>query len=214
MAAETLEESREVRSKGEGPESRCGAPEGNQQPHGGGGFFGDTYRVGLWAFLGTLTMLFMGFTSAYVFRKASADWQPLSPPRLLWANTGALILSSLALQAARRRVKQWAFRDANIWLAATGLLGGLFVVGQLLAWRSLQVQGIYLATNPHSSFFYILTGLHGIHLLGGLIWFAVVARRVYRMALVPGEDGLALFATYWHFLTVLWIYLFVLLFLA
>jgi cytochrome c oxidase subunit 3 len=211
MAAETVEESREVRSRGEGPESRCGSPEGNRRP-GGDGFFGDTYRVGLWAFLGTLTMLFMGFTSAYVFRKASVDWQPLSPPRLLWANTVALVLSSLTLQAARRRVKGWAFREANVWLIATGLLGGLFVVGQLLAWRGLQGQGIYLASNPHSSFFYILTGLHGIHLLGGLVWFAVVARRVYRMAHVPGEDGLALFATYWHFLGVLWVYLFLLLF--
>ena len=73
-------------------------------------------------------------------------------------------------------------------------------------------QGVFLATNPHSSFFYMLTGLHGLHLLGGLFWFAAVLVDVRRMAYTPGEDGLRLFATYWHFLGALWLYLLVLLF--
>jgi cytochrome c oxidase subunit 3 len=157
-------------------------------------------------------MLFMGFTSAYVFRRASADWRPLAPPALLWVNTGTLLASSVSLQLARRRLRDWALREANHWLAATGVLGGAFVVGQYLVWRGLQARGVYLASNPHSSFFYVLTGLHGVHLLGGLVWFSVVARKVYRMAHPPGEDGLALFATYWHFLGVLWVYVFLLLF--
>lgn len=168
--------------------------------------------MGLWAFLGTLTMLFIGFTSAYIVRRASLDWRPLSPPRLLWLNTAALLASSATLQVARRRLRDWAVKEANGWLLVTGVLGVAFVAGQFLAWRALQAQGIFLASNPHSSFFYVLTGLHAVHLLGGLIWFSVVATRVSRMAYVPGEDGLGLFATYWHFLGGLWVYLFVLLF--
>ena len=179
---------------------------------GGGGALGDTALFGLWAFLGTISMLFIGFTSAYLIRRASVDWRPLSPPWILWANTAALLASSLTLQAARKRLREWDLRGLFPWVAATGVLGVLFLAGQLLAWRRLAAQGIFLASNPHNSFFYMLTGLHGLHLLGGLLWFAAVLVQVRRMAYTPGEDGLRLFATYWHFLGVLWLYLLVLLF--
>jgi len=174
--------------------------------------FADTARVGLWAFMGTVSMLFIGFTSAFLLRRASPDWQPLQAPSLLYASSAALVLSSLTLAIARRRLLGWDLVGSERWTLATGLLGAGFVAAQLGAWRQLARQGVFLATNPSSSFFYVLTGLHIIHLLGGLAWFSVVALRLRRMAFAPGEDGLGLFATYWHFLGGLWLYLLVLMF--
>jgi len=180
--------------------------------HGGGGVFGDPARFGLLAFLGTVSMLFVGFTSAYIVRRSSADWRPIGAPVLLWLNTALLVASSLTLESARRRLSAWDLRAARDRVVATGALGVLFVAGQLLAWRQLAVRGVYLASNPHSSFFYVLTGLHAVHLAGGLVWLTLVLSRFARMTLTPGQDGLRLFATYWHFLGGLWIYLVLLLF--
>jgi cytochrome c oxidase subunit 3 len=189
-------------------------PDGDGGDDGSRGAAGDPRRFGLWLFLGSLTMLFVGFSSAYVVRRAAADWAPLPPPRILWASGAAILASTAALEVARRRLRGWDLLGAQAWLAATGTLGALFLAGQLLAWRALAAMGVYLATNPHSSFFYVLSGLHALHLLGGMVWFAVVMWRVRRMKYTPGGDALGLFATYWHFLTALWVYLFLLLFLA
>ncbi|HET8645883.1 MAG TPA: cytochrome c oxidase subunit 3 [Vicinamibacteria bacterium] len=191
-----------------------GRPHGDGGGDGPPGAAGDPRRFGLWLFLGTLTMLFLGFSSAYVVRRAGADWAPLPRPGVLWVGAGLLLASTVTLEIARRRLRGWDLVGTQGWLALTGVLGGLFLVAQLLAWRALAAQGVFLATNPHSSFFYVLSGLHALHLVGGLVWFAVALWKVRRMAYTPGEDALVLFATYWHFLTVLWAYLLVLLFLA
>src|SRR5688572_15221044 len=129
----------------------------------GAGLFGDTARVGLLAFLGTVSMLFIGFTSAYILRRASADWRPLDAPWMLWLNSLVLAGSSVTLEAARRRLRGWDLPSAQTLTLATGALGGVFVVGQWLAWQQLAAQGVFLATNPHSSFFYLLTGVHIVH---------------------------------------------------
>jgi cytochrome c oxidase subunit 3 len=157
-------------------------------------------------------MLFIGFTSAYILRRASLDWPPLSAPDVLWANTGLLVLSSVTLEVARRRLRGWDFPAAHGFMAATTFLGLLFLGGQFLGWRELQLRGVFLSSNPHSSFFYLLTGVHGLHLVGGLIWGLVAVTRLRRLGFTPGEDGLRLFATYWHFLGALWLYLLFLLF--
>ena len=180
---------------------------------GGGPHAGwDPARFGLWAFLGTVAMLFIGFTSAYILRRASADWQPLSAPPILWLNTLALLASSATLEIARRRLRGWDLSSCVRFVLLTGALGLVFVAGQYVGWQQLAAQGVFLASNPHSSFFYVLTGLHALHLLGGLCWFVVVLGRLRRLAYLPGEDGLRLFATYWHFLAGLWVYLLWLLF--
>jgi len=191
-----------------------GPPGRSEGPAGGGpsSLFGDAPRFGLWLFLGTASMLFIGFTSAYILRRASGDWRPLSAPPILWLNTAVLFLSSATLEGARRRLRGWDIPAAQAWLAFTGILGVSFVVGQVLAWRSLAASGVFLSSNPHSSFFYLLTGVHVAHLLGGLVWFMADFVRIRRLAFTPGEDGLRLFATYWHFLAVLWAYLLFLLF--
>jgi cytochrome c oxidase subunit 3 len=195
-----------------GPAGPAAPREGGEGPRRGPGH--DPARFGLWAFLGTVAMLFMGFTSAYLVRRESLDWRPLAPPALLWVNTAVLAASSAALVPARRALRGWSLGGARRWLGVTGFLGGGFLLGQVGAWRLLRGQGVFLASNPHSSFFYMLTGVHAAHLLGGLIWFAVAWWRLRRLALTPGTDALGLFATYWHFLGVLWLYLLVLLFVV
>lgn len=188
-------------------DSRPGGPDGGSSP-----LAGDPSRFGLLAFLGTVSMLFIGFTSAYILRRASADWQPLAAPPILWANTGLLVLSSVTLEGARRRLLSFDLAAARTGMAATSVLGVLFLAGQVLGWRALQAQGVFLSSHPHSSFFYLLTGIHGLHLLGGLVWGLLTVVRMRGLWLTPGEDGLRLFATYWHFLGALWLYLLFLLF--
>jgi cytochrome c oxidase subunit III len=214
MPAEALEKRPTRSGPGGGTGGGDDRPGGGHGPSGEGtpGVLGDPALFGLWAFMGTVTMLFVGFTSAYILRRASADWQPLLAPPVLWPNTAVLLGSSAALEVARRRLRGWDLAGSERWLAATGLLGALFLAGQYLAWRQLAGRGIFLATNPHSSFFYVLTGAHALHLVGGLGWFVAALGRLRRLDFLPGEDGLRLFATYWHFLGVLWIYLLFLLF--
>lgn len=203
MKADVLED----RGAGLPPEGTAERPEGE-----GGGLLGDPRRFGLLLFMGTVSMLFIGFTSTYIVRESGSDWRPLPIPPVLWANTLALLLSSFTLERSRRLLRGWDLPGMRTWLFLTGTLGFLFVGGQFLGWRTLRATGIYLSTNIHSSFFYLLTGLHAAHLLGGLIWFLVLLRQASRLALTPGTDELGLFATYWHFLGGLWLYLLFLLF--
>ena len=172
----------------------------------------DVARFGLWLLLATLSMMFIGFTSAYMVRRVAADWRELPlPPVLAW-NTAALLAASACLEIARRGLRAWDVPGAQRWLFATGVLGALFAGGQTYAWRQLAGLGVFLASNPHSSFFYLLTGVHLVHLAGGLVWLVAAFARLRRMAYAPGEDGLGLFAIYWHFLGALWAYLLVMLY--
>ncbi len=211
LPAELLEDAPALSDTGAGP-----GPPARPAPGGDGGRRGpvpfDPTRFGLLAFLGTVSMLFIGFTSALMLRRLSADWQPLTAPGLLYFNTLALGSSSACLEVARRRLRAFELSWVRGLVYLTFALGLLFVAGQCLAWRSLAGQGIYLSTNPSSSFFYLLTGIHMAHLAGGLVWLAVLVVRLRRMAVVPGSDALGLFALYWHFLGLLWLYLLIVLF--
>jgi len=218
MATELLEaRGPSLRPLGEKPGGPAG--HGPTDDGGDGGGWDSTWdpaRFGLWAFLGTVSMLFIGFTSAYIVRRASLDWRALPLPRLLWWNTAALLLSSASLQAARQRRRALDRRGLAGGLAATGVLAVLFVLGQVQAWRVMAARGFFMATNPHSSFFYMLSGVHLLHLGGGLVWFGAVLLRLHRWRLGAGgraaDRELSLFATYWHFLALLWLYVLVLIF--
>jgi len=185
---------------------------GGGPPEGPGALFGDPARFGLLAFLGTISMMFIGFTSAYLVRQTAADWRPLPAPRILWWNTALLLLSSVSLESARSGLRRADLAAARRGMGAAGLLGLAFAVGQVQAWRILTSQGLSLASNPHSSFFYVLSGLHVVHISSGLVWWTVAFGRLRGPALVRGHDGLRLFATYWHFLAGLWLYLLYVLF--
>ena len=174
---------------------------------------GNRYRIGIFVSLASIAMLFTSLSSAYIVRSGvTYDWYPIAVPRVMFGSTALLLLGSVSIEIARRKLKQSLSGAYSKYLLLTLLLGLGFLVSQLISWRQLAAQGLYISTHPHSSFFYVLTGMHAVHLIGGLAWFGVVLAQVRRMALTPGEDGLRLFATYWHFLSGLWVYLLVLLF--
>ncbi len=231
-------EDREPPLEGRGPSGRNGGGGGDPEPHGDWQEAEGRlrrYRIGLAIGLASVTMIFVSLTSAYVVRQGVGtwddargayvlDWRPLNILPILWWNTALLLLSSLTVELARRK----AFRhDVPVkiaadgtpiqgrsipWLAITVILGMGFLTGQYVAWQQLRAQGIYLATNPSSSFFYVLTAVHGLHLFGGLValaW-AAVASGLAR-PLESRRITVDIAAWYWHFMGVLWVYVLALL---
>jgi len=169
------------------------------------------YYTGMMLGLAAILMLFAAFTSAYVVRKGlSDDWQATAFPGILWLNSMVLLASSFTLEKARRW-RQVPARFQGWWWATTGL-GMIFLIGQILAWQELVADGVYLNTNPSSSFFYLLTGTHAVHLLGGVMALLYLSWRVWRRNSGGlGATALGVTALYWHFMDGLWIYLFLLL---
>lgn len=219
---------------GKRPTGGNGSRGGPQPPNGGGdqGSRGSRdaspqqYRIGMWLALAAILMMFAALSSAYVFRstRTQQNWQAFSVPLMLWVSTGLILASSATFEVARRALHRGEREVYRLWLSVSLLLGLGFLAAQLLAWRGLVGQGIYLATNPHSSFFYLLTGLHALHLVGGIIGLSYLvlrsARRASREEAAATADREAkrrattdAFGLYWHFMDGLWVYLFALLFL-
>ena len=197
-------------------------------------------RLGLLVALTPVLMLFVSFTSAYVVRQGLPtldprtnqlvrDWIPVKLPSLLLVNTFVLLLSSVGMELARRQTKLAAMAAAakspqgvpvnaegkTPWLGMTIALGLLFLIGQWMAWKQLAANGFYVATTPSSSFVYLLTGTHAVHLMGGVLallvagLFALLHRSVTTRSIVVDVTG-----WYWHFMAALWVYIFALLELA
>ncbi len=166
-------------------------------------------KLGLYVFLAVVTSLFALFISAYVMRMKLGDWRPLPEPDLLWINTGALILSSIALQWARVSAHQEQADRMRVGLLAGGVFALAFMVGQLLAWQQLVDLGYFVNTNPANAFFYLITGLHGLHLLGGLVAWSRTTIKVFGgMEVAKVRLSVELCAIYWHFLLLVWMILF------
>ena len=166
----------------------------------------------LFVLLAASTMVFAAFTSAFVVRRGlSDDWTSTPKPPILFVNTAVLLASSAALEMARRTLK-WRERSRfNTWWTAGTVLGIVFLVGQALAWRELKAAGVFVATNPSSSFFYVLTACHAFHLLGGIAALVYVNVQALRLSLGPAKrTAIDVSAVFWHFLDGLWIYLMVL----
>ncbi len=158
--------------------------------------------------LAAIIMFFMALTSSYIVRKGlGTDWQQTPLPPILWFNTVILLGSSLTIHLARRRERA-AFRP---WWTLTILLGLAFLGGQLLAWKQLNAAGMFLDTNPSSSFFYLLTAAHGLHLAGGIFVLFYVAFRDWRRSKISQAAAADLAAIYWHFMDGLWVFLYALL---
>jgi cytochrome c oxidase subunit 3 len=162
--------------------------------------------------IATVAMLFASFTAAILVRRTGMDWVRVSLPAIVWLNTAVIVVSSVVIEFGRGAVRRNARRQAVRLLEVAALLGGLFLVGQLAAWFALVGQGILLPTNPHASFFYVLSAVHGAHVVGGigaLIW---TMRRAKQGAYTPRHNtGLLHAAIYWHFVGIVWLYVLVLL---
>lgn len=169
-------------------------------------------KVGLGVFLAVASSLFALAISAYSIRMQMSDWWALPVPRLIWFNTALLIASSGALQWAQAAVRRDDLDATKTGLLAAAAASLAFVVGQLLAWRQLDEAGFGVVTNPANSFFYFMTGLHGIHVLGGLAVLGRTIDRTWRgIAVARLRLSVELCTLYWHFLLVVWLFLFALL---
>jgi cytochrome c oxidase subunit III len=218
IAASRRRGGRGGRGNGKGPNG--GGPGGG----GGGGddrrgFSPDRYRIGVLVGIASILMMFTALASAYIVRSGmttSVDWHGGQMPTFVYLSTALIVVSSLTFTRAKAAINHGDGPACRVWLAVTLLLGLGFLASQLLAWRQLVAQGVYLASNPHSSFFYVLTGLHGLHLAGGIL--ALSALMVYaRRAGGPESDVKKRAMTdvvgiYWHFMDFLWVFLFLLLF--
>jgi len=172
------------------------------------------YYAGMAIAIVAILMFFMALAAAFLIRKGTGGWVPVHIPGLLWVNTAILLASSATLEmACQRLAKSDAIGFRKLW-QVTQILGVMFLVGQLVAWRILAGQGIYLATNPASSFFYIFTGAHALHLLGGVCALLYVARRNYDHAKVSRGVAAEVASYYWHFMDALWLFLLALLYLG
>jgi cytochrome c oxidase subunit III len=170
-----------------------------------------TEKIGLGVFLAVVGALFALFTSAYFMRMELSDWQAPPLPRSLWVNTGILILSSIALHCGVLAARRNDIGNVRLALATGGLTALAFLVGQLFAWRELSADGYFLTVSPATSFFFLLTGMHGLHIIGGLVGMGRTSLNAWRAKPVGLALGVELCAMYWHFLLFVWLGLFVLL---
>jgi cytochrome c oxidase subunit 3 len=202
-----------------------GGPPPSQRGWGGDGSGGEgsedaerkargIYLTGTYLALATITMFFMALASAYIVRKGvGSDWLALDPPRILWLNTAVIVASSMTVEIARRKLAAKNAPAFRAWWGITTALGLLFLAGQIVAWRQLAEAGIFVSTNASSSFFYLFTASHGLHLLGGVFALVyVLIRGVWRgserftQSIAADVTGV-----YWHFMDGLWVFLFLLL---
>ena len=204
-----------TRSGGRGGSSSGGSDDGAGGP-GGDGFGGSgsvpqrTYITGMTVGLGGILMFFMALVSAYIVRKdiPNSGWHPLAVPRILWLNTAVLIASSFTLSHARKLFKANDQQGFRHWWSVTTILGVFFLVGQIIAWQQLRAAALFLATNPSSSFFYVFTAAHGLHLLGGVLALTwILFRPTHRLTQGTATEVAAM---YWHFMDGLWVFLFLL----
>lgn len=163
--------------------------------------------VALATLLAVITSFFALIVSAYTLRMELGDWIPLTEPQLLWTNTGALILASIAFQWTRNAASAGKTQRLKPGLVVTGLLTTTFIVGQYVAWQQLNASGHYVTSNPADAFFFLMTGVHALHILGGMYVWARATMRVF-----SGNENVAesiqLCTVYWHFLLLVWLALF------
>lgn len=170
---------------------------------------GNSKTIALSVFLAVATSIFALFISAYTLRMEEPDWRPLSDPNILWYNTGILVLASIAYHWTRNAAVQGLDGRLKPGLLISGGLTILFLIGQLIAWQQINAAGFYLTHNPANAFFYVLTAVHGLHMLGGMwVW----ARSTVRVWTGADADAvrlsIELCTVYWHFLLLVWVVLF------
>jgi cytochrome c oxidase subunit 3 len=177
--------------------------------HGDGALSLPPVKVGLGVFLAVATSLFALLISAYHMRMVGEDWTRLAVPRVLWLNTAVLILASVAMQRTRVAARRGQLDGVKSGLIAGGVLTFSFLAGQLWAWQQMDASGYFLTANPAYSFFYLLTALHGLHLLGGLwVWARTTAKVLRGVDVSKVRLSVELCTVYWHYLLLVWLVLF------
>src|SRR6185369_7087249 len=168
--------------------------------------------TGLWVLLAASTMVFAAFSSAFVVRRGlSDDWATMHKPSILFVNTAVLLASSLVMDQSRRALKRGDRTGFNWWWTGATGLGILFLVGEGIAWYQLKQAGVYVSTNPSSSFFYVFTAAHAFHLMGGVAALVYVDVQALRLRLGPAKrTAIDVTAIFWHFLDGIWLYLMIL----
>jgi len=172
----------------------------------------DPAKIGLFSFIAVVTSLFALFLSAYMMRMRLGDWRPVEEPDLLWLNTAVLVLASVAFQLTRGAARRGQPVTVKVGLLVGGACTTLFLFGQLMSWQQLNASGFFMTGNPANSFFYLLTALHGLHLLGGLwVWGRTTLRILTGADAESVRLSVELCTVYWHYLLLVWIGLFALL---
>lgn len=164
----------------------------------------------MWLFIVSILMLFAAFTSAYLVRKAEGNWVEFQLPDLFYYSTIILVLSSISMHFALNSAKKDQFNALKTSISITFALGITFLIMQFYGWKQLVEMNVYFVGNPSGSFVYVLSGIHGLHLVSGLVvlLFALVAAFQFKIN-AKALTQIKICTTYWHFLDLLWVYLFV-----
>ena len=168
------------------------------------------HKFALWLFMVSIVMIFASLTSAFIVKQGEGSWLDYNLPTLFWFTTAAILTSSALFQWAYFIAKRNQFNKLIILLAMTTALGIVFLVGQWYSWGQLVSMDVYFVGNPAGSFIYVLTGLHAIHLISGLVFLIIVLISAFKRKIHSGNMvRMEMCTTYWHFLGALWVYLFV-----
>ncbi len=166
-------------------------------------------KFAMWLFIVTVIMFFAAFTSAYIVRKAEGNWLEFELPLILWINSIVIILSSATMQWAYFSASKNNFTNLKIAISITVLLGFGFVAGQFSAWDELVQNSVFFVGNPAGSFLYVITGMHALHLVSGIVFLFIVLNSSFRYKVHSKNLArIEMCTTYWHFLGFLWLYLF------
>ncbi|MDN5211122.1 cytochrome c oxidase subunit 3 [Fulvivirgaceae bacterium BMA12] len=168
-------------------------------------------KFALWLFIISVVMIFAAMTSAYIVRRGEGNWLDFSLPDIFWVNTIIIFLSSISMHIAYRAAKKDNLNTLRVAMVITTVLGAAFLIGQYLSWDQLKAQSVIFSDpgTPAGSFVYVFTGLHGFHLVTGLVFLVIVLIAAFRYKVHSRNMvQIEMCATYWHFLDGLWIYLF------
>ncbi|MDH4089634.1 MAG: cytochrome c oxidase subunit 3 [Cyclobacteriaceae bacterium] len=171
-------------------------------------------KFALWLFIASVVMIFASLTSAYIVRQSDGNWMMFDLPNLFWITSAIIVLSSGTMHWAYVSAKKDDLEGTKIAIGITLVLGLAFLVGQFMAWGELVKRNVYFVGNPSGSFVYVISGLHGMHIVGGVVFLLIVLVAAFRYKVhAKSLSQIEMCATYWHFLDVLWLYLFVFLLL-
>jgi cytochrome c oxidase subunit 3 len=175
-------------------------------------------RIAMWFTLMVVVMTFGGLISAYIVLSTNQEleWKPFALPVQVWLSTALIIASSVCYKIAQNNLNRERQKSAKQWLLATTVLGGMFISSQILLWFQLVREGVYMQSNPYAGFFYILTAVHALHVIGGICALGYIVLRAWyetnsEEELLRRKTTATVVGWYWHFMDGLWLVLILLL---